>query len=194
VSTSDNSINRKKTFDNAQNVSSLRLQNCDLIEDQPLDLSTKRIKFEEFLPTETSTISNEDVANLNDENRETQLIGDFKKLLIGTLNVLNSVFCIYERRLLDLSKCEELELENLKMRVDWYVRYLQESENFISYRNINTESAFTIYFETFKSDSMFNENSDKQTYNKLVHELERTGLRSLLYHVRDGAFIYFLHP
>ncbi|EOB14649.1 hypothetical protein NBO_19g0002 [Nosema bombycis CQ1] len=145
VSTSDDSINRKRTFDNAQNVSSLKLQNCDSIEDQPLDLSTKRIKIEENLPTESSTISNEDVANLNDENIETQLIGAFKKLLIGTLNVLNSVFCIYERRLLDLSNCKELELENLKMRVDWYVRYLQESENFIIYRNINTESAFTTY-------------------------------------------------
>jgi hypothetical protein len=95
--------------------------------------------------------------------------------------VLSSVFCIYERRLLDLSKCEELELGNLKMQVDRFVEYLQQSENIISYRNLHTESAFTRYYQSLKPKPMPNGNSIRQTYKQLVGELERTSIQNLFY-------------
>jgi hypothetical protein len=67
VSTSKISMNRKKTLDNDQNVSSLKLQIFDSLEDQPLEFSTKRTKMDRNLTPESSNFSNDLNLNLNDK-------------------------------------------------------------------------------------------------------------------------------
>nr|AHW68372.1 hypothetical protein NP_01E09 [Nosema pernyi] len=181
VFTSENSMKRKRTCDNAQNVVSSEMQNFDLMEDQPLDLSAKRNKIEENQTPGSRNTSYVMTDCLKDKNIKLQLSDTLRKLLVDTLNILDLIFFIYEKKCLDVKKCLELELEELKMQVDTAMKYLHKSKHIKTYRNSSTESSFVRYIQSCKHKSMVNEGFVRKSYEKLVRELERTSIRKLIY-------------